>query len=244
MLSAVFRICLCVLGGLAVPGVRHVCCIEIITPAEVEGVNGTDVKLKCTFSSTSPVLLQSVTVSWNFRPLVPGPDESVFYFDKEPYPADQGRFKGHVLWSGDILRKDASITLQDVLPTFNGTYICQVRNRPDVHGSNGELALRVVDKVSLSQISMLAIVVGGGIVLILIILSIVVMVKVCRKRRMNRDIEMHIPEEQWKDTTACKSEEAIHLTFMSKKTEGSVDRSGDDEEEDGEEEDHDDGNDD
>lgn len=184
------------------PGVRYVSCIEIFTPGEVEAINGTHVKLKCTFTSTAPVSLQSVTVSWNFRPLVPGPDESVFYYDKEPFPPDQGRFKGRAIWSGDILRKDASITLQDVPPTFNGTYICQVRNRPDVHGSNGEITLKVVKKVSMSEISMLAIAVGAGIGLILVILGIVLSVKLCRKRGMDRDIEMHVPEEQWKDPTA------------------------------------------
>lgn len=70
----------------------------------------------------------------------------LFYYHEVPYPPDVGRFKDHVEWSGDISRKDASITLNRVPPTFNGTYICQVRNRPDVHGSNGEIFLRVVDK--------------------------------------------------------------------------------------------------
>lgn len=70
----------------------------------------------------------------------------VFYFQEVEYPPLPGRFQGHVEWSGDILKRDASITLINVPPTFNGTYICQVRNRPDVHGSNGEIMLRVVDK--------------------------------------------------------------------------------------------------
>ncbi|KAJ0061836.1 hypothetical protein NL108_012510, partial [Boleophthalmus pectinirostris] len=70
----------------------------------------------------------------------------VFYYDQKPFPPDQGRFKGRAIWSGDILRKDASITLQEVLPTFNGTYVCQVHNKPDVHGNNGEITFRVVDK--------------------------------------------------------------------------------------------------
>lgn len=70
----------------------------------------------------------------------------VFYFQEVAYPPQKGRFQGHVEWSGDILKRDASITLINVPPTFNGTYICQVRNRPDVHGSNGEIMLRVVDK--------------------------------------------------------------------------------------------------
>uniref|UniRef100_A0A8D0ASH6 Myelin protein zero-like 2b n=1 Tax=Sander lucioperca TaxID=283035 RepID=A0A8D0ASH6_SANLU len=126
-----------------VTGVRRVGGIDIYTPKEVEAVNGTDVKLKCTFTSTQPVSIQSVTVSWNFRPMNSGSDESVFYYQDVPYPPMLGRFKGHAVWSGDIMKRDVSITLLNVPPTFNGTYICQVRNRPDVHGSNGEIFLRV-----------------------------------------------------------------------------------------------------
>lgn len=39
------------------------------------------------------------------------------------------------------MKKDASITLQQVSPTFNGTYTCQVRNMPDVHGRDGEVVV-------------------------------------------------------------------------------------------------------
>lgn len=197
----VFRIYLLLLGGLALPGVQHVSGIDIFTPGEIEAVNGTDVRLKCTFSSSHPVAPRSFSVSWYFRPLQPGPDESVFYYDTAPYPPSVGRFKGHVVWSGDVLRKDASITLQDVPPTFNGTYICQVRNPPDVHGSNGEILLKVVNKVSLSEISILAIAVGGAIVAILILLGIFVAVKVYRTRHIDSDVEMHSREQEWKDPT-------------------------------------------
>lgn len=70
----------------------------------------------------------------------------VFYYQDVPYPPTEGRFKGHAVWSGDIMKRDVSITLHEVPPTFNGTYICQVRNPPDVHGSNGEIILKVVNK--------------------------------------------------------------------------------------------------
>lgn len=70
----------------------------------------------------------------------------MFFYQQEPYPPTGGRFKGHAVWSGDIMRKDASITLLDALPIFNGTYTCQVRNLPDVHGINGELVLRIVNR--------------------------------------------------------------------------------------------------
>ncbi|XP_034540235.1 myelin protein zero-like protein 2b [Notolabrus celidotus] len=189
------------LGGLVLPGVQHVSGIDIYTPAEVEAVNGTYVKLKCTFTTSHPVSLQSVTVSWNFRPLNSGSEESVFYYQEVPYPPQQGRFKGHAVWSGDILRKDASITLHEVPPTFNGTFICQVRNRPDVHGSNGEITLKVVTRASLSEIAILAAAVGGACGLILIILGVIVGIRLCKKKGAENDVELDTREKEWKDPT-------------------------------------------
>lgn len=40
--------------------------------------------------------------------------------------------------------RDASIVVQQVKFTYNGTYICQVKNPPDVHGAVGLTQLRVV----------------------------------------------------------------------------------------------------
>ncbi|KAM4620726.1 myelin protein zero-like protein 2b [Polymixia lowei] len=238
------------LGGIVVPGMLRVSGMEIYTSSEMEAMNGTDVRLKCTFKSNHPVLPNSVTVSWNFRPLIPGPEESVFYYQEKAYPPDSGRFKDRVVWSGDITRQDASITLHGVPPTFNGTYICQVRNMPDVHGRNGEINLKVVNKVALSEIGILAAAVGGASIIILLLLGIVVLVKFCRKRRSEGDVEMHTREQEWKDPTVCKPEEALHLKIVEKVIEidssdgESEPSSGDDEEEEGEEDDDDDDDDD
>lgn len=191
---------LLLLGGFFLTGVRDVTGIEIRTEKEMEAVNGTDVKLSCTFSSSHPVTPHSVTVSWHFQPLNSKPGESLFYYqDETPHPPTSPQFKGHVLWSGDIMRKDASITLKNVNPTFNGTYSCHVKNPPDVLGNIGEINLRVVNKVSLSEISFLAIVVGGACGIILLILTIFVAVKFYKKRRRENDIELH--EHDFKDPT-------------------------------------------
>lgn len=40
--------------------------------------------------------------------------------------------------------RDASIVVQQVKFTYNGTYICLVKNPPDVHGAVGVIRLRVV----------------------------------------------------------------------------------------------------
>nr|XP_057943688.1 myelin protein zero-like protein 2 [Doryrhamphus excisus]XP_057943689.1 myelin protein zero-like protein 2 [Doryrhamphus excisus] len=243
---------LLLLGGLLLSGVPLVSGIEIFAPTAVEGVNGTNVKLKCTFRSSHPVSAQSVIVSWNFRPLNSKREESVFYYQEVPYPPQSGRFKDRAVWSGDVTRYDASITLHEVPPTFNGTYICNVRNRPDVHGSNRETILTVVNKASLSESTILLIAIAGSCALILLILGIFVALKYKRKKRRGEDTEMHTREPERKDPTVCKPEEAVHLTLIKEKKEvessddeESEPSSGDDdEEEDGSEEDDDDDDDD
>ncbi|XP_045573005.1 myelin protein zero-like protein 2 [Salmo salar] len=182
---------LALLGGFAVPGVLRVGGMEVFMSNEVEAVNGTEVRLKCTFKSKHPVSLSSVTVSWNFRPLGQGAEESVFYYQETAYPPTEGRFKGHAVWSGDILRQDASISLQDVPFTFNGTYTCQVRNLPDVHGINGEVTLRVVHKVSVSEIGILAVAIGAAIAIVLVVLCIFVVFKYHKlNRHANTDLKL------------------------------------------------------
>lgn len=136
------------LGGFLEIGIQQVSGISIYTAAEVEAVNGTDVKLKCKFSSMYPVSLESVSANWIFRPRRNKREKMLMYYHKKPYPVLGGRFKKRVEWSGDVLEKDASITLKRVTPKFRGTYVCQVRNLPDVSGRGGEVVLRVVNKTS------------------------------------------------------------------------------------------------
>ncbi|XP_037124955.1 myelin protein zero-like protein 2 isoform X4 [Syngnathus acus] len=185
---------LLLLGGFVLLGVARVSGIEIYAPSEVEAVNGTTVRLKCTFRSSHPVSDQSVVVSWNFRPLNSKREESVFYYQEVAYPPKDGRFKNHAVWSGDVSRSDASITLLEVPLTFNGTYICNVRNRPDVHGNNRETTLSVVTKATVSEITILIIAVVSGCLFILVLLSMCLAVKFYKRKRRSEDMEMHAQE--------------------------------------------------
>lgn len=53
----------------ACPGVYRALAIEVFTPKELTAVNGTDVRLKCTFESSQPVSESSASVSWSFKPI-------------------------------------------------------------------------------------------------------------------------------------------------------------------------------
>ncbi|XP_016142370.1 myelin protein zero-like protein 2b [Sinocyclocheilus grahami] len=178
------------LCALVLPGVHQVEGIEVLTSSELEAVNGTDVRLKCTFKSTHPLSEESVSVSWSFRPLGKTSEESIFLYHGHAYPPQDGKFKDHAVWSGNVMKGDASITLQNVQSSFNGTYSCQVRNTPDFQGFAGEISLRVVQKVSFSEIGILAIAVGGSIGVVLLILIIYIVVRVFRRRDNDMDVEM------------------------------------------------------
>ncbi|NXU88278.1 MPZL2 protein, partial [Xiphorhynchus elegans] len=104
----------------------------------------------------------------------------VFYYQKEPYQPPSGRFKERVTWDGNIERNDVSIIIWNLQPTDNGTFTCQVTNWPDVYGTIGEVRLRVVQKVSFSEIHFLAIAIGSASVLMIIVVTVVI---ICRQRR-------------------------------------------------------------
>lgn len=59
------------------PGVLQVSGMRIYTSGNMEAVNGTDARLKCTFQSSAPINPSVVTISWTFRPLGQGKEETV-----------------------------------------------------------------------------------------------------------------------------------------------------------------------
>ncbi|KAL8173419.1 UNVERIFIED_CONTAM: Myelin protein zero-like protein 2, partial [Gekko kuhli] len=166
-----------------------VAAIDIYSPGTLDVLNGTDVRLKCTFHSrVAPG--EQVTVTWNFRPHAGGPDQTVFYYHEQPYPATTGRFAGRVTWDGNIQKSDASLMLWNVNPADNGTFQCQVKNPPDVDGNIGEIQLAVVLKVTLSEIHILALTIGSACVLMILIVVAVVVCRQQRRKRQEEKVEM------------------------------------------------------
>ncbi|XP_053125673.1 myelin protein zero-like protein 2 isoform X2 [Hemicordylus capensis] len=166
-----------------------VAAVEIYTPGTLEALNGTDVRLKCTFSSHHSVG-QQTTVSWDFRPQEKSQSESVFYYSYEPYPPQKGRFSGRAVWDGNIAKNDASIMIRNVNPTDNGTFFCQVKNPPDVDGVIGEIQLSVVLKVNFSEIHILAITIGSACTLMIVVVVGVVICRHRRRMRQEKNVEM------------------------------------------------------
>ncbi|KAF7652067.1 hypothetical protein LDENG_00101860 [Lucifuga dentata] len=202
------------LSALAASGVLRVSGMRVYTSGDVEAVNGTDVRLKCTFQSSSPINPSIITVSWTYRPLGPGQEESVFYYHQKPYPPSEGRFRKRATWAGDIMGRDASIIIREVKFTYNGTFSCQVRNPPDVHGNTGQIRLRVVTTASFSELLTLAMGIGGGIAFVIIILIIIASCRRCKRKRQMQEVNEEAPRKERKDPTVCHPAQAVHL-YMS-----------------------------
>uniref|UniRef100_F6SRY0 Myelin protein zero like 2 n=2 Tax=Equus caballus TaxID=9796 RepID=F6SRY0_HORSE len=156
--------------------------VEIYTSRVLEAVNGTDVRLKCTFSSFAPVG-DALTVTWNFRPQDGGAEQFVFYYHVDPFRPMSGRFKDRVVWDGNPERYDASILLWKLQFDDNGTYTCQVKNPPDVDGLVGEIRLSVVHTVRFSEIHFLALAIGSACAVMVTIVIVVVLFQHFRKKR-------------------------------------------------------------
>ncbi|NXN30065.1 MPZL3 protein, partial [Nycticryphes semicollaris] len=92
---------------------------------------GEQVTLKCSFRSSSPIT-ESLTIDWTYRPFTSGQMETIFHYQSVPYPAIVGKFKDRITWVGNVAKSDASIAIQNPVLSDNGTFICSVRNPPDV----------------------------------------------------------------------------------------------------------------
>ncbi|KAM6295656.1 myelin protein zero-like protein 2 [Aegotheles albertisi] len=180
--------------------------VEVHTAKEVHAVNGTNLRLKCTFSSSSPVS-PDLSVTWNFQPEDLSSHEPVFYFLKEPYKLQAGRFKERVTWDGNIERNDVSIVIWNLQPTDNGTFTCQVMNPPDFYGAIGEVRLRVVQKVHFSEIHFLAVAVGSACVLMIIVVTVVIICRHRRKKAQEKKIEVSDTELREKENLKVREEE-------------------------------------
>ncbi|XP_005378291.1 PREDICTED: myelin protein zero-like protein 2 [Chinchilla lanigera] len=185
--------------GFQLAALWPIAAVEIYTSGALEAVNGTDVRLKCTFSSFAPVG-DALTVTWNFRPRDGGPEQFVFYYHMDPFKPMSGRFKDRVVWDGNLDRYDVSIILWKLQFDDNGTYTCQVKNPPDVDGLIGAIRLSVVQTVQFSEIYFLALAIGSACALMVIIVIVVVVVQHFRKKRWaeraHRVMEIKPSEEE------------------------------------------------
>lgn len=57
-----------------------------------------------------------------------------------------GKFKGRISWLGNVAKGDASIAIQSPAVSDNGTFICSVKNPPDVYHNIPQTMLIVTER--------------------------------------------------------------------------------------------------
>uniref|UniRef100_A0A8C8B9X8 Myelin protein zero like 3 n=1 Tax=Otus sunia TaxID=257818 RepID=A0A8C8B9X8_9STRI len=119
--------------------------LEIKASPKVRAFIGEQVSLKCSFKSSSPIT-ESLTVDWTYRPLTGGQMETIFHYQSVPYPTTVGKFKDRISWIGNVARGDASVAIKSPVMSDNGTFICSVKNPPDVYHNIPQTVLMVTER--------------------------------------------------------------------------------------------------
>ncbi|NXU50717.1 MPZL2 protein, partial [Turnix velox] len=133
--------------------------VEVHTSGDVDAVNGTNLRLKCTFSTSNPIS-QHLSVTWNFQP-----EDQSFH-----EPVTLPTFFFLILF---------------YFPTFLG-YQVAVTLKADPQAFWGLLCVLFVHfsvlphAVHFSEIHFLAIAIGSACVLMIIVVLVVI---ICRHRR-------------------------------------------------------------
>ncbi|KFQ27962.1 Myelin protein zero-like 3, partial [Mesitornis unicolor] len=150
------------------------CLLEIKASPKVRAFVGERASLKCSFKSSSPIS-DSLTVDWTYRPLTGGQMESVFHYQSVPYPTAVGKFKDRISWLGSVARGDASIAIESPELSDNGTFICSVKNPPDVYHNIPQTVLVVTERglsFQLTSATLLSILVFLPSVLVVVLLLV------------------------------------------------------------------------
>uniref|UniRef100_A0A2K5VTN3 Myelin protein zero like 1 n=1 Tax=Macaca fascicularis TaxID=9541 RepID=A0A2K5VTN3_MACFA len=171
--------------GLLTAGVSA---LEVYTPKEIFVANGTQGKLTCKFKSTDETGgLTSVT--WSFQP--EGADTTVSFFhysQGQVYAGNYPPFKDRISWAGDLDKKDASINIENMQFIHNGTYICDVKNPPDIVVQPGHIRLYVVEKENLPVFPVWVVVgIVTAVVLGLTLLISMILAVLYRRKNSKRD---------------------------------------------------------
>ncbi|XP_062983678.1 myelin protein zero-like protein 1 [Elgaria multicarinata webbii] len=120
--------------------------VVVSTPAELFVKPGTDVKLSCTFTSSEDVS-SGTTVTWSFQPEGSAvlPTTFFHYSDGKEYPGKDTEFNGRCSWAGNLAMKDASIKIVNMQLEDTGTYVCDVKNPPDIVTEPGNIKVTILE---------------------------------------------------------------------------------------------------
>lgn len=176
-------------------------CMDVLVPTNIDALNGTTIKIPCTFNSCYKIDITKFAMNWTYQETLNDTEEMFMtYYKKRGMVALRpDRFGDRVTFVGNLDKNDLSITLSEVQLEDEGIYNCYVRNPPDRIQGLGVIKLKVVTELPPPRDSTIAVAIGASVggALALLILSMVV-VKCLRRHRKQELISEEKMEEEGK----------------------------------------------
>uniref|UniRef100_A0A8C5RCY2 Sodium voltage-gated channel beta subunit 2 n=1 Tax=Leptobrachium leishanense TaxID=445787 RepID=A0A8C5RCY2_9ANUR len=185
---------------LALSLLASVSSMEISVPALVYALNGSNIRLPCSFTSCYKVDNKLFSMNWTYRSCSNCSEETFIQFDKKIINQRLEHFQNRVEFSGNPTKNDLSVVIRDVQLDDEGEYHCYVLNPPDRHKGTGKIRLAVLTEVPPERDSTVAVLVGASVggFLAIVILCLVILKCVRRKKQQNLNSEDQKTEEEVK----------------------------------------------
>ncbi|XP_067419121.1 sodium channel subunit beta-2 [Emydura macquarii macquarii] len=174
--------------------------MEVTAPLTISVLNGTSVRLSCTFNSCYKVENKQFSLNWTYQGCDNCSEELFLQFRLKILNRRLDRFGNRVEFTGNPSKNDVSFTLHDVQLEDEGTYNCYVMNPPDRHKGHARIVLKVITEVPPERDSTVAVIVGASVggFLAVVILVLVIVKCVRRKKQQKLNTDDQKTEEEGK----------------------------------------------
>ncbi|NXI56068.1 SCN2B protein, partial [Chloroceryle aenea] len=137
--------------------------MEVMAPATINALNGSSVKLSCTFNSCYKVENKQFSLNWTYQECSNCSEELFLQFRMKIMNKQLDRFGNRVEFTGNPTKYDVSFTLKNVQLEDEGTYNCYVLNPPDRHRGHASISLKVLTKEPPKHDSTVAVIGGASV---------------------------------------------------------------------------------
>ncbi|XP_017665098.1 sodium channel subunit beta-2 isoform X2 [Chiroxiphia lanceolata] len=165
--------------------------MEVMAPPTISALNGTSVKLSCTFNSCYKVENKQFSLNWTYQECSNCSEELFLQFRMKIMNKQLDRFGNRVEFTGNPAKYDVSFTLKNVQLEDEGIYNCYVLNPPDRHRGYASISLKVLTEEPPKHDSTVAVIVGasvgGFLAVVILVLMVVKCVRRKKQQRLNTD---------------------------------------------------------
>ncbi|XP_074071264.1 sodium channel regulatory subunit beta-2 isoform X1 [Macrotis lagotis] len=176
--------------------------MEVTVPMTLNVLNGTTVRLTCTFNSCYTVNNKQFSLNWTYQECKNCTEEMFLQFRMKIINLKPNRFGDRVEFTGNPSKYDVSVTLNNVQLEDEGTYNCYVMNPPDRNRGLGKIFLQVLTQVPPERDSTVAVIVGASVGGFLAVVILVLMVVKCVRRKQ----EQKLSADDLKTEEECKTD--------------------------------------